>query len=364
MASPDDLKDKTRILVDEIRGLADSAQQTVEHASSPVDTYVAWQSLLLRALELFEVVSSGRREDAQTGSPGEDPPAHRPIEPKLDPRTRDLVRLIQLVPDDEHGNVHHLVSALHSLRSEGVISDQEPDYEQLLRLLGAEFKRAHTWEWMYRAIRSIFSRNSDDILTGTEKLDPRSQLMKALDEADRLIEEHPPLSVEAEGHRLLQRFRSVTEALPADPDSQPTETPLSTVPKILPEAQRRRPASVLWIDRNKSKFPTPPDFIRKFYGSRIGKGFTQADLAAADKSLYRALQQWLQMADKTTGQRNVMPADLYLPTLEEWNARLLSLFERDPTQFSPAERVRLLQVKAARERRALMGRDIMRNGAV
>jgi hypothetical protein len=84
----------------------------------------------------------------------------------------------------------------------------------------------------------------------------------------------------------------------------------------------------------------------------LGRGFTQADLKACDKSCYDALHQWLQKTDPVTGHRNVIPPDLDLPSVEDWNARRLLQLRTFPTTIDDEERKRLSFVAASRIQRA------------
>lgn len=92
---------------------------------------------------------------------------------------------------------------------------------------------------------------------------------------------------------------------------------------LLPKEERRRPGYILWTQRKNdplTAMASIPEFILRVYGYRLRRGFTQADLKAADRSLYLALHQWL----KT----NKLPFDL--PTQREWNDHQMRLLGLDP----------------------------------
>jgi len=130
--------------------------------------------------------------------------------------------------------------------------------------------------------------------------------------------------------------------------------PFSVLPSsaVLSEKARRKAPKLKWLDRDRTLKQTPVDFIRTVYRDRLGRGFTQADLGACDKSLYDAFHQWQQKSDPATGQRNVVPIDFDLPTVEEWNARRLRQMEIAPETIDADERIRLSKVAVSRASRA------------
>ncbi|MDO9223612.1 MAG: hypothetical protein Q7U20_07860 [Caulobacter sp.] len=71
-------------------------------------------------------------------------------------------------------------------------------------------------------------------------------------------------------------------------------------------------APALWLS-DRDPDDKPPDFIRRHYAPWLGKGLRRADLRQLDPSLYDALRQHLL--------KHEMPADIDLPTIQEFNDR-------------------------------------------
>lgn len=105
--------------------------------------------------------------------------------------------------------------------------------------------------------------------------------------------------------------------------------------------------SEFWDERDKSKKETPVDFIKRVYAEVLTGWFTVADLKQADPKLYRAYYNWQCSA------KNPRPSlgELNLPTLPEFNDRLLSLFNFDASdQRNFRDRIlRLSEVARKRE---------------
>ena len=60
-----------------------------------------------------------------------------------------------------------------------------------------------------------------------------------------------------------------------------------------------------WLNRNRHKRETPPEFIQRVYSEWLGKGLLQTHVRALDKGLYMAFYKWLQ--------HNEFPTWLILP---------------------------------------------------
>jgi hypothetical protein len=124
--------------------------------------------------------------------------------------------------------------------------------------------------------------------------------------------------------------------------------PLIQSSDLLSETLRRRAPKQKWLKRDRSLKQTPVEFIRETYADRIGRGFTQADLKACDKSCYDALHQWLRKTDPLTGKQNRIPPNLDLPTVEDWNARRVRQLRTHPDSIDDEERQRLSYIIAGR----------------
>jgi hypothetical protein len=135
------------------------------------------------------------------------------------------------------------------------------------------------------------------------------------------------------------------------------QLPFPVVPssEVLGEKARRKPPKQKWLDRDRSLNQTPPDFIRDVYGDRLGRGFTQADLKACDKSCYDALHQWLRRTNPSTGKQNHIPSNVDLPSVVDWNARRVRQLRVYPESIDDDERQRLSYIIAGRSYR---GNDI------
>jgi hypothetical protein len=133
-------------------------------------------------------------------------------------------------------------------------------------------------------------------------------------------------------------------------DVGPTDFPYPVLPSsyVLSEGTRRKAPKQKWLERDRALRQTPVEFIQAVYSDLLGRGFTQADLKACDKSLYDALHQWLQKTDPETGRRNAVPADLDLPSIEDWNARRVRQLRLYPNSIDDEERQRLSYVVAGR----------------
>ncbi|WP_448044371.1 hypothetical protein [Bradyrhizobium liaoningense] len=118
--------------------------------------------------------------------------------------------------------------------------------------------------------------------------------------------------------------------------------------EVLSEKVRRKAPKQKWLNRDRSLKQTPVEFIRETYADRLGRGFTQADLKACDKSCYDALHQWLRRTDPLTGKQNRIPPNLDLPSVEDWNARRVRQLRTHPDSIDDEERQRLSYIIAGR----------------
>ncbi|WP_141686838.1 hypothetical protein [Bradyrhizobium sp. LMTR 3] len=128
----------------------------------------------------------------------------------------------------------------------------------------------------------------------------------------------------------------------------PLAFPILPSSEVLSEKARRKAPKQKWPARDRSLKQTPVSFIRTVYSDRLGRGFTQADLKACDKSCYDALHQWLRRIDPETGKQNRIPPDVDLPSVEDWNARRVRQLRMHPGSIDDEERHRLSYIIAGR----------------
>lgn len=92
-----------------------------------------------------------------------------------------------------------------------------------------------------------------------------------------------------------------------------------------------------WINRDKSKKETPPDFILRVYSKWLGRGLLRSHIKI-DKNLYQALSNWLR--------KNKMPDFLPLPNERNFH-RGEDITDADLEAF---KKVQAFRVRQSRER--------------
>jgi len=177
-------------------------------------------------------------------------------------------------------------------------------------------------------------------------------LVACFETIKRIIGERPELAIRAD---MVEAAEDILAAF------QSAAAPKKGLDILPPELLRAKPGDhLLWLNRDKKKKETPPEFIERVYGEdglgRLGRGFTQADLKACDRSLYLALHRWLHTTDPTTGDWYAMPPSLDLPTQKEWNDRRLAAaglsLDSGTREEDRQEKIRLANVARTRDIRA------------
>src|SRR4051812_27660614 len=116
------------------------------------------------------------------------------------------------------------------------------------------------------------------------------EMERRLAELDDFARKNPGQPISGKAVELFPELAAVWEASQTKPPPLPQKSPAK------------------WT-RRENKTESPPEFIRRVYGTWMGRGLARSDILRLDEPLYRALYNWMKA--------NPLPEWFYLPTRRE-----------------------------------------------